>query len=347
MEVKAIRLISQTSRTKFYTVRATILITLCVFLSPLQGAIENSIIPAMDELCIKDLQGKINQAQATAIINAEPLDERLRVISFNMLFNLPEAEKRLPPQHHWTERKERVLAYLQWSHPDIIGSQELQQDQIHDLMSQLDQDYAYYGLETIDGHPLDEVTAIFYKKARLELLEGQTLCFDQEDTHSFTICRFKDKMTGSEFIVLNTHLAFCKIEKRYEESCILRDIISNHCNSPLLLMGDFNTFPFRQELDLPFFDGPSVLQVIMESGVIDSILLALFGHFGPIASTNFCPQTKQSFSSQGTPGVILDYIFVTPDIHVIAHGIDPATVDGDFPSDHFPVIADLLIPSVN
>ena len=40
-------------------------------------------------------------------------------------------------------------------------------------------------------------------------------------------------------------------------------------------------------------------------------------------------------------GFILDHIFVSERIDVFTHGIDTAKVNGEFPSDHFPVIADV------
>ena len=75
----------------------------------------------------------------------------------------------------------------------------------------------------------------------------------------------------------------------------------------------------------------------------DSPKRSFFGHFGPISSTNFCAEKKKPFCSEGEPGIILDHVFVSDGIHVLSHGIDSAKVDGHFPSDHFPVIVDVII----
>ena len=40
-------------------------------------------------------------------------------------------------------------------------------------------------------------------------------------------------------------------------------------------------------------------------------------------------------------GFVLDLILVNDQVEVFTHGIDTAKVNGEFPSDHFPVIADI------
>jgi endonuclease/exonuclease/phosphatase family metal-dependent hydrolase len=42
--------------------------------------------------------------------------------------------------------------------------------------------------------------------------------------------------------------------------------------------------------------------------------------------------------------VILDHIYVAGAVEVLLHAVEPARVDGHFPSDHMPLIADLLFP---
>lgn len=42
-------------------------------------------------------------------------------------------------------------------------------------------------------------------------------------------------------------------------------------------------------------------------------------------------------------GFTLVHIFVNNHVDVLTHGIDPARVNGQFPSDHFPVIADVFL----
>lgn len=316
------------------------------------GAVEKSIVPSMDQLITKDLQGKINKAQQEAIASLD-LDKRLRVISFNMLFNLYDAD--LEIVNRWENRKSRVAEYIHYAHPDVIGSQELQSSQLDDLLSVIGKEYAFYGVGIDDGKRAGDIPAIFYRKDRVELIKAETFYFSETPQlisqnpfggkNSFALCHFRDKKRGREFLVINTHLAFGNIERRFYEACKLRYFLLEYkLKIPVVITGDFNTFAFRQALELPFYDGDIIVRIIEEGGVTDSARCPVFGHFGPISSTNFCAKSKKPFCSEGEPGIILDHIFVSEGISVLAHGIDAAKVDGHFPSDHFPVIVDLIVP---
>jgi endonuclease/exonuclease/phosphatase family metal-dependent hydrolase len=329
------------------------LLTLTFSCFSLFGSVEKSIIPFMDQLIIKEFNEKINTSQMNQIEALLPiLDQRLRVMSFNMLLNW--SESHLEPVDRWETRKSRVIEYVQWAHPDVIGSQELQTDQLDDLLSAISREYDYYGVGADDGVKEGDIPAVFYRKDRLQLIKGETFYFSETPEvisknpfggkNTFTFCHFLDKKTGSEFFILNTHLAFGNMNRRHYEACKLRDfLMEKKFQLPVFITGDFNTFSFRQELDLPFFDGDHIVQTIENGGVIDSAKLPIFGHFGPISSTNFCTEKKKPFCSQGEPGIILDHVFVSNGIQVLLHGIDSAKVDGHFPSDHFPVIIDAIV----
>jgi len=326
---------------------------LCLGL-PLLAEVENSILPQMEQLEIRDLKGKISQCQLQVLSSAmEHRRESLRIATFNMLFNLPFAEENLGMENRWDNRKARLLEYFAWANADVVGSQELQKDQLEALMDYVGDRYDYYGLGVEDGKQKGDIPAIFYRKDRLILLEGSTFYFSKTPNqvsispfgkkNTFTVCLFQDLVSQRIFKVVNTHLAFGNIERRHYEARILKNfLLQESKKTPLIVTGDFNTFPFRQELSLPFYDGECVLSIIEAGGVKDSQQLALFGHFGPISSTNFNCETNQTFSALGTPGVILDHIFVNKAVQVLSHGIDPAQVNGHWPSDHFPTFIEVL-----
>lgn len=291
------------------------------------GVVEESVLPKMDQLVITDLQGKMHPYQAEQMLAVKP-DEKLRVVSFNMLLNW--SESHLEMEDRWEQRKARVIKYVRECNADIIGTQELQPDQLDELMAEVGDTYAYYGARKRNN----DIEAILYRADRFQLQQGRS--------GAYTCVQFKDLVTEQEFVAINTHLAFGNIEKRHAQAEHLRAFVSKTA-LPVILTGDFNTFPMRQELDLPFYDGDRVVQIIEQGGVVDARTQAIFGHFGPISSTNFCNETKKPFMCLGTPGVILDHIFVSADVRVLAHAIDPAKIDGRYPSDHFPVIVDLTI----
>ncbi|MCH9610798.1 MAG: hypothetical protein S4CHLAM81_00930 [Chlamydiales bacterium] len=257
-------------------------------------------------------------------IPLEMLEDRccgnsLRVISFNMLFD--KRDRELAEENRWPMRKERIIEYLRFADADVIGSQELQENQRADLLAELGDQYALFGREE----------AIFYKKKRLQFVDGR-VC------GPITRAQFLDG--DKAFTVINTHLCFSSPEQRLLEAKQLLSL-TNEVKEPLIVTGDFNTFPMRPQLKLPFYDGDYIVGLLTSSSLKDARLVTHQGHFGLISSTNF---NEQGFVDEGMPGVILDHIFINEKVKVKSHAIDPALVDGLFTSDHFPLITDLCLP---
>ena len=80
-----------------------------------------------------------------------------------------------------------------------------------------------------------------------------------------------------------------------------------------------------------------------QAGLKDAMGRALVGQVGPIATFTNAPEGKIPFKGLGTPDVILDHIYVSKEIIPLLHAIQPATVDGHFPSDHMPVLVDCIV----
>lgn len=316
------------------------LLSLCVA-STLCGAVTQSILPQMNQPCVN--LTKLDEYQREKITSLSDAP-RVRVMSFNML--MPYWDQQLKRQDRWPERKARLVEYLLYAAPDLIGSQELTPEQITYLSEELGETYAFFGDLQSDETPL-----IFYRKARFELLDGEMVDYPQAKRPSgaygrekvFAAARFRDGLTGQEFCLINTHLSFADSERRACEARFLGEYLSTLSRDcPVLVTGDFNTFPFRPELEIPFYDGPAVEAMIKGERLVDAIDQPIMGNYGPLSSTNYCAKSHQAFCSLGTPGVILDHIFIDPQVTVVTHGIDPALVDGCYPSDHFPVVADVI-----
>jgi endonuclease/exonuclease/phosphatase family metal-dependent hydrolase len=325
---------------------------------PLFSEVSESVLPSMDQLVLHEFSEKISVQQQKELMHAACQRENaMRIMTFNMLCNLSWAESDLDQENWWENRGPRVVEYLERARADIVGTQELQKKQLDFLMHHLETGYAYYGVKTCLEKDKGEIPAIFYRPSRVQLLEGKTFYYSEtpyqvsasadRSFNTFTVCIFRDLRTQVVFQVINTHLTFSKPESRLYEAKILYNYIASEKEKmPIVLLGDFNTFPFRQELSVPFFDGDYLISLLESSGVQDCRERAVYGHFGPLASTNYDEAKKIAFASTGTPGVILDHIFVTPGISVLSHGIDPAKIDGCWPSDHFPVLADIILPQV-
>lgn len=277
-------------------------------------------------------QEKYTENQFNKIIDGlEKKDEKIRYMSFNMLFDL--YDHNLDPENRWPERLPRIAELVKRVNPDVIGTQELFGHQITETADVLKENY-----NMVEGYgkPAGESYAVFYKKDRFEVL-------DQKSQDPVTIVKLKDLKTEKIFTVFNTHLAFGKKEKREKQARVIADLIKAE-DGPVVFSGDLNTFTNWMDFEgFPFYDGEYIHSILREGGIEDSQTNPLLGHFGPISTFTNDGESIAPFKGEGTPGVVLDYIYVTPSIEVLAHATENGRIEGHFPSDHMPVFCDLLI----
>ena len=311
----------------------------------LEGALEGNIV-----------SNKLSITQSLEINELlKHCENSLRVISYNMLFNLNEDQRE--KVHRWKKRISRIAKLIDHIRPDIMGTQELLGDQIEDLNKYIGNRYGYFGRYSSQGVEAGMDNGIFYLKERLKLLESRVIfssstpevpSVDPFGEQSFiVVAKFLDKDSGKEFLVINTHLAFYSADSREYAANFIANFISQiDGREAVILTGDFNTFPFRPDmLNLPFYDGDLINKIITKHDMEDSIYAAKLGHIGPL-STFTCKDSDvdiKPFSGTGTPGVILDHIYINDKVNVLVHAIESARIGGYFPSDHMPVIIDVTI----
>ncbi len=310
------------------------------------AAAQNSIVPLMEK--IERLEGidlgKYAPGQGIEIReNLKLLDERIRVVSFNILFDL--YDHNLDEENRWPNRCARVIDMFDDMDADIVGVQELYGNQLDDLMEALSEKYEFFGSPCKDG----EINGLFYKKERF-ILDNSRIWHlskvnpENTSASTLTIIQLVDKINGKALSVLNVHLAFSSIAKREQQAEMIQDILSRNHNGPLVLTGDFNTFPSRLDLEkLPFYDGDYIQKILKADLLEDAKDASLLGHIGPLSTFTNDKTGTEPFKGFGTPGVFLDHIFVSPEVKVLLHAVNPAKVNGLFPSDHMPLIADIIL----
>jgi len=321
------------------------ILTLMSLTCQLYGKVDESCLPQMDTVYNQNIGKKVNTKQKESMQNAiQHLDQKLRVMTYNMLYNEKSAEALLPEKYQWNARKPRLLEYLAFARADIIGSQELQEDQIQEVMSVVGNDYVYYGIKTRVNEGRTDTNAIFFNPKRLELIESKTIPYENEmGDNAFTYCRFKDKVTNKSFSVMNTKLTWGNTERRLTEASQISEFANSlPSNEPILVIGDFNLFPFTEHKNNLFFDGTFIKKVLTQHNLEDARNNSIFGYFGPLCSITNSKKDLSPFIGPELTGFILDHILVNDRVEVISYGIDVAKVNGEFPSDHFPVIADVF-----
>lgn len=235
----------------------------------------------------------------------------------------------------WTSRYPIIKALVQFHDFDIFGTQEGLRHQIDTLSANLP-DYAWYGLGRDDGQTKGEHSAIFYKKNKYKLLNKGDFWLSETpekpgpgwDARLNRICswiQLQDAKSKKKFYVFNVHYDHQGVKARQESSkLILEKIKAIAGNNPVLLTGDFNGDHNSQWY-----------QLIATSDVLaDTYRLVK----SPYANNG-------SFNSFRTPSssAIIDHIFVTKQFTVKRWGILTDSYFGKFPSDHFPVLADVTL----
>ncbi|MDP1880071.1 MAG: endonuclease/exonuclease/phosphatase family protein [Parachlamydiaceae bacterium] len=299
-------------------------------------AVENSVIPVMETFeCIENLPTqKLTKNQFSEIANAlEKKEEMIRLVTYNMLFNL--YDHNLDEENRWPNRLPRIVELIHEMQPDIINTQELYPTQVQDIVNLIGDDFSFFpGKKDEDG----ESYGIFYRTDRFELLSSQI-------DYPLSMVQLKDLKTEKIIHVFNSHMPLSNIEKREANAHKIAQIIEPFAKqTAVIFTGDLNTFPGRFDLkDLPFYDGDYIHRILSKGSLKNSHQESLLGHFGPISTFTNSSTDVKPFQGTGTPGIILDYIYVSKKVTVLTHAVEHGTVDGHFPSDHMPVLIDFLI----
>lgn len=286
----------------------------------IHGLVQESVLPSMDSIYKEKFKHQLSQEQQIMMEQAlARRDEQLRVISYCLLHNLSESENKLPLWHRWENRRWRFLEYFFFANPDIFGFQGLEKEQLQEIMLSLGSTYDYCE------------NGVIYNKERLDLLD-------------FNIgIHFQDKITKKTFFVLNAQLSSNSPDERLAEALQLRELASKYDEEPLILLANLGSNPLMQQNRTVFFDTPYLEYILTSKNLENGKRRSIFGHFGSEGTVTHSKENFTPFSGPEYCSFVLDHILVNSKISVVVHGIDPAKVNGEFPSDHFPVIVDLYL----
>jgi endonuclease/exonuclease/phosphatase family metal-dependent hydrolase len=268
------------------------------------------------------------QAQAPASTGSGTADE-LAVMTYNLRF----ASDR--PPNAWPDRRPVMRTLLQQYRPDLIGTQE----GVFSQLKQVSEDLPGYDTVGLgrDGGSRGEFMMIFYKRDRLELLEYDhfwlsdtpdvmaSSTWGNTNKRMVTWARFLDRKTRREFYFWNTHLDHALQPAREKAAALILERIAKQTNPalPLLLVGDFNAVAG----DNPVYD--------------------LLTQKGGLRDTWFLAETRKNEKSNSFNGFKeleeddqrIDWILARGELRVRASEIITFRQNGQWPSDHFPVMA--------
>lgn len=265
------------------------------------------------------------------------MNETLKIVSFNLRHDTV-----LSRINRWNTRREIVTDVILNSNASVIGVQEMTPAMKQDMVSTL-KDYRIYGSgrsRLREG----EYSAVILKNENFEVRYYDTFWLSKNPEVSgsrallspfpriCTVCEADCKIWGRPIRIFNTH--FCHLSPFARNLSV--HVITEYMHKlnqkekmPAILMGDMNTGPHSRPI-----------RFLTENlhGFSDIHLSSVFSEEWGTEMHG----TYHGFKG-GSNGRTLDYIFVTDEIKVIKAYADTSSIEGKYPSDHFPLTAELRL----
>ncbi|MEQ1547965.1 MAG: endonuclease/exonuclease/phosphatase family protein [Chakrabartia sp.] len=265
----------------------------------------------------------------------------LRVMSYNIRLDTP-----ADGLNDWSHRHDMLTSQIYWLRPDIFGLQEVVTNQKRDIAEALRSDFALVGVGRDDGKDAGESSPIGYNIHRFKLLKSGTFWlsptpdipskgWDAAYPRVATWIRLREMKTGKTILAINTHWDHIGVEARKQSALQLKQWLADHRKPKdhVILMGDLNAEPDSAPLGI-LTDMKS--PVWLRSAAVN----ATFRPFGPKGTFN-------DFKLQPENQRTIDHILVGGqkggEIWISRYAVIAQNVDGRMISDHYPVLADLML----
>ena len=255
----------------------------------------------------------------------------MNIVTYNIRYNNP-GDK----ENAWPKRFEDVIRLLKTHKADIFSVQEALYDQVMNLKDGM-KGFEYVGVGRDDGNINGEFSAIYYNSNRFLLMENGTFWLSKTpkipskswDAALNRICtwaRFREKESHKSFYVLNTHFDHQGVVARKKSAELILKKITEIADrrDPLILTGDFNLTPEEKPL------------VLIRQKLKDSRQVSLSAPKGPVGTFN-------GFDFQSKLENRIDYLFVNKFVEVNSYSVLTDSKDGRYPSDHLPVLIEVLM----
>lgn len=257
----------------------------------------------------------------------------MRIMTFNLRCDFP-----LDFKNRWKYRKHLVFDVLDSYNCDIVGVQELTPLMKKDFEEE-NLDFNLVGSPRSKRYFKESNDLLISKKHKI--LESKTFWLSNNPEKvgssiwysvfpricTTAIINLED---GKRVRVYNTHLDFFLPKAReYGFKRLSEYIKTQHekDNVPIIVMGDFNASP-----------NSKLIKEINENGVFGKRFVAVQEKNSEL----YKKSTLGKFKGRDE-GVHIDYIFVSEEIEIEHVEITKYNQNGKYPSDHYPLLADLKI----
>ena len=267
-------------------------------------------------------------AQATSGENTSPAT--LTVMTYNLKF------ASINPPNAWPARRPLMREVIRQIAPDVIGTQEGLFEQLKNIAADLPE-YDWIG-QGRNGGSRDEFMAVFFRKARLEPLEFDHFWLSDtpkviasntwgtKHRRMVTWVKFLDRQTKQEFFLWNTHFDNDLQTAREKSATLVRETVAAlDTTLPLILTGDFNAAAGTNQ----------AYHILTRDGFFADTWMAAKERKGERIGTS------NGFKAIRRNGARIDWILTRGAFTVDSAEIVTFSRDGQFPSDHFPVVTRL------
>ncbi|MCI8589996.1 MAG: endonuclease/exonuclease/phosphatase family protein [Clostridiales bacterium] len=238
-------------------------------------------------------------------------------------------------ENAWQNRVGLVVNSIRKNEPDMFGLQEAHKEWMEEITAAFP-DYSYIGVGREDGKDKGEFSPIFYRKDQFEVQKSETFWLSQTpkmpskgwDAACDRICTygiFLHKKSDITFVHYNTHLDHIGLTAQQEGAKLIIRMADENKQLPSIITGDFNVTPHS----IPY-------NIITQNGFID----ARDGS-GETSYTFHAFDNPQENAAHST----IDYIFVNDKCKVKYFKVITDKEQGRYPSDHYPVMAELSLHS--
>ena len=232
----------------------------------------------------------------------------------------------------WKHRKNLIAKNFQQVKPSIIGMQEVTPQQYKDCKKFLKnyQSTITYRDETskLEGCPI-----FYYKDLYTLISEGTFWLSETPDVMSkdwgaahYRICTYvilRDNNTDKQFAVFNTHLDNKSEEARVKGIGVILEKIYLLGNYPAVIMGDFNATENSQT----YLNATEVLWDVKYQVDNEYVNCATYHNWGQ----------KPNYPA-------IDFFLITQTGFIVnSYEVVTTTYDGEYASDHFPIVTKLTL----
>ncbi|KAF0700347.1 Aste57867_9160 [Aphanomyces stellatus] len=255
----------------------------------------------------------------------------------------------------WDYRKGHLIELINRYKPTVMGTQEGLKDQLAEIHANLEGNYERFGVERESNGEFEQ---IFYDADVVTKLDGGNYWLSEAPdvagqkawgapcVRMVTWCRFQLRATKQEFVFVNTQFDHMSERSRINSAKLIWDRIQAEWSTtmPVFLVGDFNTYRHTSVYSYLTTeeDGPNFAEAWKTAETtIGDVSYTYHGWAGVDNDGEKVPDVVRAANH-------IDWILYRPrNMKVLSTEVVTESRNGRYPSDHYPIHAEILFPSTD